>query len=141
MTLDFGPTIGDVLNENTSTGIFFFFFSATITLSVILGLFGFVFCVLIAFIIRRYRRFRNGNRRKFKSSDENLVVPNYETESAEENEIFSIRLHPLQNNLQDSSSILSSLSTEDIIQDPTVSSTTTSDQSFSLCSYFRKFLK
>ena len=25
VTLDFGPTIGDVLNENTSTGIFFFF--------------------------------------------------------------------------------------------------------------------
>ena len=120
---------------------FSFFFSATITLSVILGLFGFVFCVLIAFIIRCYRRFRNGNRRKFKSSDENLVVPNYETDSAEENEIFSIRLHTLQNNLQDSSSILSSLSTEDIIQDPTVSSTTTSDQRFSLCSYFRKFLK
>ena len=100
-----------------------------------------MFCVLIAFIIRRYRRFRNGNRRKFKSSDENLVVPNYETDLAEENEIFSIRLHTLQNNLQDSSSILSSLSTEDIIQDPTVSSTTTSDQRFSLCSYFRKFLK
>ena len=125
----------------THQQVYFSFFSATITLSVILGLFGFAFCVLIAFIIRRYRRFRNGNRRKFKSSDENLVVPNYETDSAEENEIFSIRLHTLQNNFQDSSSILSPLSTEDIIQDSTVSSTTTSDQRFSLCSCFRKFLK
>ena len=139
MTLDFGPTIGDVLNENTSTGIFFLFFSATITLSVILGLFGFMFCVLIVFIIRRYRRFRYGNRRKFKSSDENLVVPNYEIDSDQENEIFSIRLHTLQNNLQDNSSILTPISTEDIIQDPTVSST--SDQRFILCFCFRKFLK
>ena len=92
----------------------------------------FVFCLL--FIIRRYRRFRYSIRRKFKSSDEDLVEHNvnFDSESEQENEIFSIRLHTLQNNLQDRSSILSPIPSEDIlIQDSTVSSTT-SDQRFSL---------
>ena len=132
-----------LLTMRSSQKVYFLFFSATITLSVILGLLGFMFCVLLGFIIRRYRRFRYGIRRKFKSSDEDLVEQNvnYDSESEQENEIFSIRLHTLQNNLQDESSILSPIPSEDIlIQDPTVSSTT-SDQRFSLCCFFRKFLK
>ena len=123
--------------------VYFLFSSVTITLSVVLGLLGFMFCVLIAFVIRRYRRFRYGNRRKFKNSDEDLIEQNvnYDSGSEQENEIFSIRLHTLQNNLQDGSSILSPIPSEDIlIQDSTVSSTT-SDQRFSLCCFFRKFLK
>ena len=140
--MDFGPTVDVVDNEIQSKGIFSFF-SVTISLSVILGLLGFMFCALLAFIIRRYRRFRYGIRRKFKSSDEDLVEQNvnYDSDSEQENEIFSIRLHTLQNNLQDGSSILSPIPSEDIlIQDSTVSSTT-SDRRFSLCCFFRKFLK
>ena len=122
--------------------VYFLFFSATITLSVILGMFGFMFCVLVAFIIRRYRRFRYGNRRKFKNSDEDLVEENQchesSNESEQENELFNVRLHSLQH------SILPPVSPEEcdqdiIIQDSTVSST--SNQRFGLFLFFRKLLK
>ena len=132
-----------LLTMRSNQKVYFSFFSVTISLSVILGLLGFMFCALLAFIIRRYRRFRYGIRRKFKSSDEDLVEQNvnYDSDSEQENEIFSIRLHTLQNNFQDGSSILSPIPSEDIlIQDSTVSSTT-SDLRFSLCCFFRKFLK
>ena len=131
-----------VFKMKMSQQIYFLFFSATITLSVVLGMLGFMFCVLVAFIIRRYRRFRYGNHRKFKTSDEDLVEENLchdnSNESEQENELFNVRLHSVQQ------SILSPVSPEEcdqdiIIQDSTVSST--SDQRLSLFLFFRKLLK
>ena len=96
---------------------------------------GLMFCVLVSLVYRRYRRNRSSNRRKFKNSDENLVEVN--KHSDEEEEIFNIRLHNIQE------SILTPVSPEEcdinIIQDPTISSTT--NERFSLWLFFRNLLK
>ena len=127
-------------SEEIDPGIIFFSFSVTITLSVILGMFGMMFCVLIGWVYRRYRRNRNSNRRKLKNSDENLCEENPcfdNDQHSEEEEIFNIRLHNLQ------TSIMPSVSPEEcdinIIQDPTISST--SSERFSLWLFFRNLLK
>ena len=97
---------------------------------------GLMFCVLVSLVCRRYRGNRNSNRRKLKNSDENLVEVNQYSEEEEE-EIFNIRLHNIQE------SILTPVSPEEcdinIIQDPTISSTT--DEIFSLWLFFRNLLK
>ena len=96
---------------------------------------GLMFCVLVSLVYRRYRRNRSSNRRKFKNSDENLVEVN--KHSDEEEEVFNIRLHNIQE------SILTPVSPEEydinIIQDPTISSTT--NERFSLWLFFRNLLK
>ena len=96
---------------------------------------GLMFCFLVSLVCCRYRRNRNSNRRELKTSDENLVEVNHYSE--EEEEIFYIRLHNIQE------SILRPVSPEEcdisIIQDPTISSTT--DERFSLWLFFRNLLK
>ena len=58
------PTV-DVQNVEVPTGIIFSFFQCYNNLSVVLGMLGLMFCILVGFIYRRYQRLRHGNRRKF----------------------------------------------------------------------------
>ena len=90
-----------LLTMRSNQKVYFLFFSVTISLLVILGLLGFMFCALLAFIIRRYRRFRYGIRRKFKSSDEDLVEQNvnYDSESEQENSRFHSFLYYIRSKI------------------------------------------